>query len=143
MITIAFTPNENPANALSAQAETLPAAIAALLKDLCGVCEMDDWYLVELLQAIKDAVQARDNNKPATGSWWDMGCDDDAFRVDIFEANEICSVVLDGETLIAPHGAVGLVSEKFTTKWLYSADEIAEWDNVITPTPAGWTSVES
>lgn len=146
MFHIAFTPMTSPADALSAKAPTLLGAIGELLKSLdCLNDEMCNWYIANILEATKDAVAKMEDCEPAKGTWSDMGCEDDAFSIDIFEVVEpeaaataigsnrypAIYIRLGDQELLAPHGAVGFVLDKHCERWIYDDHEIAEWDNVM------------
>lgn len=133
MFHIALTPNENPANALSATSETLMGAIADLLNSISLVSGSEEWFVSRVLEATKEAVDNLENDEPAKGVWSDFSSPDDAFSIDIFCADDARYVRLDGNDLLVPHGAVGLVAEQHTTRWLYDESEISQWDNVRLP----------
>ena len=131
MYHVAFTPDATPANALSAKAPTLLGAFAELLKSLTALDITDDSFVAIVFETAKQAIDNLENCQPAKGSWADMGCEDDAFSIDIFYDEDARYIRLDDHDLLVPHGAVGLVNEKFETRWLYDTAEIDEWENVI------------
>lgn len=134
MFFIAFTPNDVPAHALSAKAPTLMGALAELFKSLDAL-QLDEWFVANVLEAASDAVDALDSEHPASGSWYEMSCPEDAFRIDIFCADDAKIVRHDGRQLLAPHGAVGFVADPHHEQWLYDQAEVADWDNVLLPQP--------
>ena len=133
MFHIALTPNENPANALSATSETLMGAIADLLNSISLVSGSEEWFVSRVLEATKEAVDNLENDQPAKGAWSDFSSPDDAFSIDIFCSDDARYVRLDGDDLLVPHGAVGLVVEEHTTRWIYDESEISQWNNVRLP----------
>lgn len=135
MFYVAFTPNDVPANALSAKAPTLMGAIAELFKSLDAL-EFDEWFVAAILEAAKEAVDNMENCAPAKGAWFEMGAPEDAFSIDIFCADDARFVRHDGAKLLAPHGAVGFVTDHLHEQWLYDESEVADWENVLRPQPA-------
>lgn len=145
MYAISFTPSTNPANALYAKGETMIDAMSALLSDLGDVDFLDEdgEFLSYILDAAKDAIVNLNEGKPATGSWSDMGCEDDAFRIDIFCSDDLKFVRYDDHLYCVPHGAIGLGIGKFNhIEWVYTESELTEWDEVIMPIPKGWEEIE-
>lgn len=133
MFHVGFTPDYSPSNALSAKSETLIGAIAELLKSLDIVFGPEEWYVQHVLLACYEAVKNMAEDKTAKASWTDMGCEDDAFSIDIFTHEEAKYVRHDGEKWLAPHGAVGFVADPLHEQWLYDQSEIGDWDNVLIP----------
>ena len=133
MFHIAFTPDYSPSNALSAQHETLIGAIAELIKSLDIVFGPEEWYVEHVLLACHDAIKNMMEDKTAKASWTDMGCEDDAFSIDIFTHEEAKYVRHDGHKWLAPHGAVGFVTDPLHEQWLYDQAEIGDWENVLIP----------
>lgn len=134
MFHIAFTPNASPANAMSAKAETLMGAIADLLKSLGSAFGSEEWFVVNVLEALKEAIDNMEDCQPAKGTWTDMGCEDDAFSIDIFCADDAKYVKLDDDYLLAPHGAVALgIGKHNHQEWIYDEADVAEWDSVLRP----------
>ncbi len=134
MYHVAFTPNTAPANALSAKHPTLLGALAELFRSLDSTFEMGDWIMPHVLDAAKEAVDNLENDKPAKGVWTDMGCEDDAFSIDIFCEDNAMYVRYDGDYLLAPHGAVALaIGEHNHQEWIYDESEIADWGKVLRP----------
>lgn len=134
MYHVALTPNENPDQAISAQAKTLLGALGNLFRSLDAL-ELDDFFVERVLDALREAVENLELGKPATGEWSDMDCDD-AFSVDIFTSDDDARFVLhDGKYWLAPHGAVALaIGEHNFQRWIYEESEVAEWDTVLRPT---------
>jgi len=133
MYVVAFTPNVAPANALSAKHKTLIGAIGELLKTL-DVLECDEWFVAAVLEAAKEAVDNLENCQDAKGAWSDMGCEDDAFSIDIFCADDARYVKFDDDLLLVPHGAIGLGVNKFNAQeWLYEEPDAGDWDDVLLP----------
>lgn len=135
MFHIALTPDYSPSNALSAKHETLIGAIAELIKNLDILYGPEEWYVEHVLLACHDAVKNMMEDKPAKGSWTDMGMEDDAFSIDIFTHDEAKYVRHDGHKWLAPHGAVGFVADPLHEQWLYDQAEIGDWENVLLPKP--------
>lgn len=135
MFHIAFTPNDVPAHALSAKAPTLMGALAELFKSLDAL-QCDEWFVTCILEATKEAVDNLDLGQPAKGAWFEMGAPEDAFSIDIFCADDAKFVRHDGKKLLAPHGAVGFVTDHLHEQWLYDESEVADWENVLRPQPA-------
>lgn len=133
MFHIALTPEHSPSNALSAQHETLMGAIADLLNSINLAYGPEEWYVSLVLVTISEAIENMQNNKTAKSSWTDMGCEDDAFSIDIFTHEEAKYVRHDGHLWLAPHGAVGFVADPLHEQWLYDQAEIGDWDNVLIP----------
>lgn len=128
MFHIALTPRTNPANALSARRETLMGAIAQLLVDLDSAYGPEEWFVSNVLEAMKEAVDnLEDGSKPACGSWSDMGMEDDSFSIDIFCEDDARYVLCDDHELLAPHGALALINGQLVTEWIYDENELAEW----------------
>lgn len=144
MYCISFTPQANPANAIHAKAETMIDAMSALLSDLGDLDWNEDGeYLSYILEAAKEAIDNLNEGKPATGSWTDMGCEDDAFRIDIFCADDLKFVRYDDHLYCVPHGAIGLaIGQYHHLEWIYAETDLPEWDEVIMPIPKGWEEVE-
>ena len=135
MFHIALTPRTNPANALSARRETLMGAIAQLFVDLDSAYGPEEWFVSNVLEAMKEAVDnLEDGSKPACGSWSDMGMEDDAFSIDIFLHEDARYVKFGDDRLLAPHGAIGLAIGKHNhQEWIYNQSEISDWDEVLLP----------
>lgn len=133
MFHIGFTPSTYPANAMSAKHETLMGAIAQLFADLGLAYGPEEWFVARILEATKEAVDnLEDGSKPACGLWSDMGCEDDAFSINVFvDDSEAIYIKHGDQELLAPHGAVGFVLDKHCERWIYNDHEIAEWDNVM------------
>ena len=138
MYHVAFTPNTTPANALSAKAPTLLGAFAELLKSLTALDITEDSFVAIVFETAKQAIDNLENCQPAKGAWSDMGCEDDAFSIDIFTDDDAQYVTCDDHELLAPHGAIALVNGKLVTAWIYDEAELAEWkkDNEQFPTLA-------
>lgn len=134
MYHVAFTPNVAPANALSVKHPTLLGALAELFQSLDSAFEMGDWIMPHVLEAAKEAVDNLENDEPAKGVWTDMGCEDDAFSIDIFCEDNARFVRHNGDYLLAPHGAVALaIGEHNHQEWIYDESELADWDKVLRP----------
>ena len=134
MFHVALTPNEYPANALSVKSPTLLGALSDLFNALDQANESGDWIVPHVLEAAKEAVDNLENNEPAKGVWSDMGCEDDAFSIDIFCEDDARYVKLDDDYLLVPHGAVGLaIGELNLQRWIYDEAELSEWDSVLMP----------
>lgn len=132
MFHIALTPNENPANALSAQHETLMGAFAKLLHSLDLALGSD--VLGRVLEATKEAIDNMEDEQPSKGTWTDMGCEDDAFSIDIFCSDDARYVRFDDNYLLAPHGAVALgIGRHNHQQWIYDESEVKDWENVLRP----------
>ena len=139
MFYVAFTPNDVPAHALSAKAPTLMAALADLFKSLDAL-QCDEWFVAAIMEAAKEAVDALEDGEDAFGSWYEMSCPEDAFRIDIFCADGVRIVQHEGKQLLAPHNAVGLSvpsqpQHSNCAQWLYDEAEIADWESVLRPQP--------
>lgn len=132
MYHVAITPNTTPTNALSAQSRTLIGALGKLFAAL-DTLELDEYCVSAILEALEEAVDNLENDKPAKGTWTDMGCEDDSFSVDIFCEDDARYVLHDGHYWLAPHGAVGLVVDHLHEQWLYDEAEVSDWDNVLRP----------
>lgn len=134
MYHVALTPNEYPANALSVKSPTLLGALSDLLNALDQANESGDWIAPHVLEAAKEAIDNLENDEPAKGVWSDMGCEDDAFSIDIFCEDDARYVECDELFLLAPHGAVGLaIGELNFQRWIYDESELPEWDEVLLP----------
>jgi hypothetical protein len=135
MFHIALTPNNYPANALSAKGKTLIAALGELFKTL-EVLELNEDCVSHVLEATKEAVDNLLDDEPAKGTWYEMGSDDDAFSIDIFLADDARYVRVGDDDLLAPHGAVGWgVNPHNDEQWIYSEDDAAGYDWVHRPQP--------
>lgn len=137
MYHVAFTPEYSPSNALSAKADTLTEALSMLLKDFSALDPdgWEHWFLAIVLQSMMEATQNLADGKEGSASWFEMGCDDDAFRIDIFTDEDARYIRHNGEKWLAPHGAVGFVSDKLQELWIYDEAEIGDYDNVLLPEP--------
>lgn len=135
MFHIALTPDYSPSNALSAHNETLMGAIAKLLADIDLAYGPEEWYVQLVLVTVQEAVKNLEENKTAKASWTDMGCEDDAFSIDIFCEDDARYIRHDGQKWLAPHGAVGFVTDPLHEQWLYDQSEIGDWENVLLPKP--------
>lgn len=133
MFHIALTPSVSPSNAFRASAPTLIGAIGELYRNL-AILEFEDWVAAKILEATKEAVDCLENDEPAKGIWSDMGCEDDAFSIDIFCADDARFVKLNDDLLLVPHGAIGLgIAPLNVQEWIYDEDDLAHWDEVLYP----------
>lgn len=132
MYHVALTPDYAPCTALCSMQETLPEAMAEILK-ASRELEWEPWYLAIVLNAMSEAAQNLADGKTAKASWIEMGCEDDAFSIDIFTHEEARYVRHDGKRLLMPHGAVGFVADPLHEQWIYDEAEIGDWNNVLLP----------